>query len=103
MRLFTHKIINMSAVAHGSYEVQKHRFIKENWRDVEYEYHFQQTIEGHEAHTLIINPERGGYPWYTSKSFMVLFDLFAFGWLPRLQLDRNSLRCEFTIEKYIMK
>jgi hypothetical protein len=32
-RLFTHKIINMSAKASGSYEVQKYNFIKENWKD----------------------------------------------------------------------
>ena len=101
-RLFTHKIINMSAKANGSYNWQKHNFIRENWRDDEYDYDFTEVIEGHAAHALIINPERGGNPWYTKWFFMITLDLILAGWLPRLLLDRNSLRVEFTIEKYII-
>lgn len=100
-RLFTHKIINMSARAEGSYQVQKHNFIKENWRDDHYDYNFSEEIEGHNAHSLVVNPERGGYPWYTSTPSLVFCDLFLFGYIPRYLLDKNSLIVEFTIEKYI--
>ena len=101
-RLFTHKIINMSARASGSYEVQKHNFIKRNWRDDHYEYFFDQTIEGHDAHTLIVNPSRGGWPCYTNEMILIFLDLLVFGYIPRFILDKNSLRVEFTIEKFII-
>ena len=102
-RLFTHKIINMSARASGSYEVQKHRFIKENWKDTHYDYNFTEEIEGHSSWSLIINPARGGHPWYSIWAWMLIFDVILMGWLPRFLLDRNSLRVEFTIEKYIIQ
>ena len=101
-RLFTHKIINMSARAAGSYAVQKHNFIKHHWSDEQYEYNFTEEIEGHDSHSLIVNPERGGWPWFTNTPLMIFLDLILFGWLPRLMLDKNSLRVEFTIEKYII-
>jgi hypothetical protein len=66
-RLYTHKLIKMSAKVEARYEIQKEKFINEHKdKDQEYEYMFHQRIENHNAHTTIVNPARGGYPWYTN-------------------------------------
>ena len=100
--LYTRKIINMSVRATGSYEVQKHNFIKNHWKDEEYDYKLVETIEGHEAHTLIVNPERGGWPWYTNTFLLILLDLIAFGYPLRFLTEKNNVNVDFTIEKYIV-
>ena len=62
---------------------------------------FHQRIENHYAYTTIVNPERGGYPWYTDKEKLRVLDLFLLGWIQRLNFDINSVRVEFTIEKRV--
>jgi hypothetical protein len=63
---------------------------------------FTEVIEGHDTHSLVVKPERGGHPWYSKWQPTVFLDFFMMGWIPRLLLDVNSLRVEFTIEKYIV-
>lgn len=82
--------------------MQKHTFIKENWKDDLYDFNLVESVEGHNHYNLIVNPERGGHPWYIKKGWMILFDILLAGWLPRFLLDRNSLYVEFTVEKYII-
>ena len=102
-RLYTYDVVNMSAKANASYNIQKHKFIKENWKDENFYYDLVNGFEGHSAQTLIVNPAKGGFPWYTNRNFLYLFDLILMGWLPRLLLERNSQRVEFTIEKFIIQ
>ena len=78
------------------------KFIAEHKdKDLEYEYMFHQRIENHAVHTTIVNPERGGYPWYTNKGTLCFLDAILLGWIQRLNFDINSVRVEFTIEKRI--
>lgn len=43
-RLYTHKIINYSSKAWGSYQQQREQFIERNWKDEKYEYHLTEDI-----------------------------------------------------------
>jgi hypothetical protein len=52
---------------------------------------------------LVINPELKGNPWYSKWGWVTAFDFVLMGWIPRFLLDRNSLRVEFTIEKFIIE
>jgi hypothetical protein len=102
-RLETEKVINMSSRAHGSYEVQKHEFIKKYWKDKHYDYTLLENIPGTQTNTLIVNEALGGRPLFLKNKWVCMMDLLCIGWLPRLQLDRASLRVEFRLEKYIIQ
>lgn len=73
----------MSPEAAAQYAECKHKFIKENWRDEEYEISESNGFEC--ANFLFYVGERG---WYDNCCIELLFNTILMGWL--LGVARNS-------------
>ena len=58
----------------------------QNLTDEEYEFDLIEDIEGHNSKTLVINPEKGGNPWYCKWPLVIVCDFLLMGWLPRFLL-----------------
>jgi len=101
-RIYTHKIVNLAPQARANYKRQKQDFIKRNHKDTHYDYNFTRDIPCHETHCLAYNSAKGSNPWFTNHYFMICLDLIFLGWYQRWELDNNSVRVEYTLEKYIL-
>ena len=94
----------MSSKAQERYKIQKEKFIAEHKnKDDDYDFKFRDMTDWFENYHTIVNPKRGGYPWYTNDNYLCLLDIFLLGWIQRLIFDIKSVRVEFTIEKRIIE
>ena len=94
----------MSSKAQERYKIQKEKFIAEHKnKDDDYDFKFRDMTDWSEDYHTIVNPKRGGYPWYTNDNYLCLLDIFLLGWIQRLIFDIKSVRVEFTIEKRIIE
>jgi hypothetical protein len=100
-RMTMEKFFNYSPIARQSFNCQMYDFKRFNIRDVHYDFHVIETIEGYNQYISVFKGSQP--PWYCNKGYYWLFSLFFMGWLYRMIFVSYSKRCKFEFTKFINK
>jgi hypothetical protein len=100
-RLRQEKRIDYSPEARASFNWQRDHFIWHNRRDIHYEFHIDEEIQGHRDFVLMYNDELGSKPWFTDNCTFWGLSLAGLGWYQRYCFMVSTKKVVFPLSKYI--
>jgi hypothetical protein len=102
-RLRIKRDVDYSPNAASRREHEKTIFIRNNKRDVHYDFHLAEVIAlGCSDHALVHNAKHGKAAWYSNFTTMIVLDFMLMGWIQRIALNSGTKEVKYKLKKYII-
>jgi hypothetical protein len=101
-RLRIKRDVDYSPQAMARRNAEQSVFIRNNMRDVHYDFHILEVIAlGCSDHALVHNAKHGKAAWYSNFTTMLMLDFVLIGWIQRVALNSSTKEVKYKLKKYI--